>query len=157
DVQEALLVQAPCGIFSMTEDGVITMANPYCCKMLEYEEDELKGINISDLLSISGKIFYQTHLYPIIKLHQHAEEIFLNLRSKSKKDIPLVLNAVEIQADESTNIVCSFVPLFNRRRYEDEILLAKKKAEAALEKNEELEKVKSQLELQQKALDKQVT
>src|SRR4051812_43267170 len=129
DGQETLLVQAPCAIFSMTEDGVITMANPYCYKLLEYEEDELKGVNISDLLSISGKIFFQTHLYPIVKLHKHAEEIFLNLKSKSKKDIPLVLNAVEIQSDEASHIVCSFVPVFNRRRYEDEILLAKKKAE----------------------------
>jgi len=157
DGNEELLIQAPCGIFSFTEDGVITMANPYCCKLLEYEFEELKGTNISALLTLSGKIFYQTHLYPLVKLHQHTEEIFLNLKTKSKKDLPVVLNAAVIQTNNKSVIVFSFIQVLNRRKYEDEILLAKTNAEDALRKNETLEKVKHELELQQKELDKQVT
>ncbi len=157
DEKESLLIQAPCGIISFTDEGVITMVNLYCCKLLEYDEDELTGVNISALLTLSGKIFYQTHLYPLVKLHHHTEEIFLNLLTKSKKDVPVVLNAVVTQTQSEPVIVCSFIQVLNRRKYEDEILQAKKNAEEALRKNEALEKVKHELEVQQKELDKQIT
>ncbi len=155
--QQNLLMKAPCGIFSFTEDGVITMVNVYCCELLEYKQNELTGNNISCLLTVSGRIFYQTHFYPLVKLHEHTEEIFLNLQTKSKKDIPVVLNAAASKINGASEIICSFIPVFNRRQYEDEILLAKKTAEEALHKNEELEIVKRELKHQQKALDKQVT
>jgi sigma-B regulation protein RsbU (phosphoserine phosphatase) len=155
-VSENLLLQAPCGIFSFTDEGVITAANAYCCNLLEFEPAELVGKNIAALLSVSGRIFYQTHFYPLVKLHQHADEIFFNLQSKSKKDVPVVLNATVAVIDETPVIICSFIPVLNRRKYEDEILLAKKKAEEALNRNEELEKAKRELERQQRALDKQI-
>jgi sigma-B regulation protein RsbU (phosphoserine phosphatase) len=154
---ENLLKQAPCGIFSCTEDGVITTANTYCRKLLEYDEDELTGRNISSILTLSGRIFYQTHLYPLVKLHHYAEEIFLTLLTRSKKDVPVVLNAVVVTAETGSAIVYSFIQVLNRRKYEDEILQAKKNAEDALRKNEALVKIKQELELQQKELDKQIT
>src|SRR4051812_17629151 len=150
ELQQKLLRQAPCGIFSFTEDGSITMANAYCCKILEYEEAELVKSNIQTLLTVSGRIFYQTHFYPLVKLHEHAEEIFLYLLTKSKKDIPVILNSVVVKTAAASEIVCSFIPVFNRGKYEGEILLAKKTAEEALQKNEELESVKRELENQQK-------
>jgi sigma-B regulation protein RsbU (phosphoserine phosphatase) len=154
---EILLKQVPCGIFACTEDGVITMANTYCSNLLEYEETQLIGTNISTILTLSGRIFYQTHLYPLVKLHRDAEEIFLNLVTRSKKDVPVVLNAVLATTKSGTAIVYSFIPVLNRRKYEDEILQAKKNAEDALRKNVALEKIKQELELQQKELDKQIT
>ncbi|WP_018614840.1 PAS domain-containing sensor histidine kinase [Segetibacter koreensis] len=156
-VHENLLIHAPCGIFSFTEDGVITMANAYCCKLLEYEEGELTGRNFSELLTVSGKVFYQTHFYPLVKLLGHTEEIFMNLQAKSKNDVPVVVNAIIAKANGKSEILCSFIPILNRVKYEEEILLAKKNAEEALRKNEVLEKVKLELEQQQKVLDKQIT
>jgi sigma-B regulation protein RsbU (phosphoserine phosphatase) len=92
-----------------------------------------------------------------VKLHQHAEEIFLNLVAKSKKDVPVVLNAVVTTTENSFSIVYSFIQVLNRRKYEDEILQAKKNAEDSLRQNEALEKIKQELELQQKELDKKIT
>lgn len=157
DEHQSLLKQAPCGIFSCTDEGVIITANEYCKKLLEYESDELIGTNISSILTLPGRIFYQTHLYPLVKLHQYAEEIFLNLVSKSKKDVPVVLNAVVVTAENKFSIVFSFIQVLNRRKFEDEILQAKKNAEDALRENKALEKIKHQLEVQQKELDKQIT
>lgn len=154
---ESLLHVAPCGIFSIAEDGCIILANDYCSKLLEYHPGELTGKNISELLTLAGKIFYQTHFYPLVKLHQHAEEIFLNLQTKLKKDVPVVLNAVVTKTGTCLAIVCSFVQVPNRRKYEDEILMASKQAEEALRRNKALEEVKHALEIQQKELDKQVT
>jgi phosphoserine phosphatase RsbU/P len=124
--------------------------------LLEYENNDLTGANISSLLTISGRIFYQTHLYPLVKLHHHFEEVFLNLQTSSKADIPVVMNAVAIQTGDLPQILCSFIPVFNRRKYEDEILLARKIAEEAMDQNEGLQKVRHELEHQQIAMDKQI-
>src|SRR3954447_26436547 len=88
------LIEAPCGIFSFTEDGIIISANAYCHKQLEFEPGELEGTNISALLTLPGRIFYQTHFYPLVKMQKHAEEIFLQFQTKSKKELPVVLNAI---------------------------------------------------------------
>ncbi|MDQ6815153.1 MAG: PAS domain-containing sensor histidine kinase [Bacteroidota bacterium] len=152
-----LLKHAPCGIFAFRENGEITIANRYCLNLLEYQLDELTGKNISSLLTLSGKIFYQTHFYPLVKLHLHTEEIFLNLVSKSGKDVPVVLNAVVTNIESEPLIVCSFIEVLNRRKYEDEILQAKKNAEEALQKNKVLEEIRHELELKQKELDTQIT
>jgi sigma-B regulation protein RsbU (phosphoserine phosphatase) len=157
EAEASLLLEAPCGIFSITENGAISAANPYCCKLLEYHLDQLIGLNIADLLTISGKIFYQTHFYPLVKLHRHTEEIFLNLQTKTKKELPVVLNAVVTETSDGIVIICSFIQVLNRRRYEDEILLAKRRAEEALRQNEALEKVKQELEIHQKELDKKIS
>ena len=157
DANQDLLDAAPCGIFSFTEEGVITMANAYCHKVLEYENEELIGTNIAALLTISGRIFYQTHFYPLVKMHHHFEEFFLNLQSKSQKDIPVAMNAVLNETDDGTVILCSFIPVFNRRKYEDEILVAKRVAEEAMQQNAALENIKRELEVQQIALDKQIS
>jgi sigma-B regulation protein RsbU (phosphoserine phosphatase) len=157
EAKASLLLEAPCGIFSITENGAISAANPYCCKLLEYHLDQLIGLNISDLLTISGKIFYQTHFYPLVKLHRHTEEIFLNLQTRTKKELPVVLNAVVTETSDGIVIICSFIQVLNRRRYEDEILSAKRKAEEALRQNEALEKVKQELEIHQKELDKKIS
>ena len=149
--------QAPCGIFSFTEEGLITNANKYCCDLLGYELSEIAGKNIADLLTLSGRIFYQTHLYPLVKLHGHTEEIFLTLTTKSKTHLPVVLNATISNQSNRLTIICSFIQVLNRRKYEDEILTAKKNAEEALRKHEVLEQVKKELQAKQKELDKQIT
>lgn len=155
--EQHFVTLAPCGILSFDIDGKILFANHYCCTILEYEEEELLQLNMTNLLTVSGKIFYQTHFFPLVKLHHHTEEIFFNLQSKTKKDIPVILNAVMVKHEKSAVINCAFLPVFNRRKYEDEILIARKKAEDALHKNEELERVKTELELHRIKLDKQVS
>lgn len=156
-VDENVLDAATCGIFSVTEDGIITNANAFCKSILEYHDGELTGKNVSTILNVSGRIFYQTHLFPLVKLHNKADEIFLNLLSKSKQIVPVVLSGVVVERKGLLQIVFSFIPVYNRRKYEDEILLARRNAENALQKNETLERVKNELETQHKALDKQIS
>jgi phosphoserine phosphatase RsbU/P len=158
DMQDMLL-KAPSGALSFTEKGMIINANPYACTLLEYTNDELAGMDIERLLTLPGRIFYQTHFYPLIKLHGHVEEIFLTLQSKNKKDIPVIINGIASGSSTDNDLVftCSFLPVFNRRKYEDEILQARHTAEKELKKNEALEIVKRELEAQTKELDRQLS
>ncbi len=69
----------------------------------------------------------------------------------------MLLNAVQVVNDESTINVFACMIIQQRKKYEDEILQAKKLAEETLNKNEELNKARQELEAGKQELDRQVT
>jgi sigma-B regulation protein RsbU (phosphoserine phosphatase) len=72
---DELLNTAPCGFLSFADDGTITTVNATLLGMLGYERDELTGRGIETILTIGSRIFYQTHFFPLVRLHGSAEEI----------------------------------------------------------------------------------
>lgn len=157
NVTDNLLNIVPSGIISFTDDGIITQVNNHLLDKLKYRSEELVGQNIEKLLTISSRIFYQTHFFPLLKLQGKAEEIFITFLSKNKELVPVLVNAIQhIQNSVSIN-VCACITVYERKKYEDEILKAKRIAEEALQKNEELQKITAELETGKQELDKQMT
>jgi sigma-B regulation protein RsbU (phosphoserine phosphatase) len=147
---------APCAILAFdAESGDITHANQFCCQALGYSLGELQCLKFDDILTVSARIFHQTHFLPLLRLHGKAEEIFVMLREKSGEAVPMLANAVlETGHDRPHSlVVCAFLPVHQRRKYEDEILAAKRKAEEALNNNEELKRSRHELEQRLQQLD----
>ena len=128
---DELLNFAPCGYLSFTDDGLIVAVNFTLSELLEYPPDYLSGKIIDSILPIASRIFYQTHFFPLLKLHGKIEEIYFSLRAKQGNDIPMLINAVRRIQGESFVNNCIFIPIRQRIQFEDEILKAKKIAEAA--------------------------
>ena len=128
---DELLNFAPCGYLSFTDDGLIVAVNFTLSELLEYPPDYLSGKIIDSILPIASRIFYQTHFFPLLKLHGKIEEIYFSLRAKQGNDIPMLINAVRRIQGESFVNNCIFIPIRQRIQFEDEILKAKKVAEAA--------------------------
>ena len=126
-----LLNTAPCGFLAFADDGKILLVNITLSDLLGHKPDELLGKHVESLLSVAGRIFYQSHFFPILRLHGKVEEVYLSLRSKSGTDVPVLANAVRRERDETIVNDCVFVPMRQRNQYEDEILWAKKTAEEA--------------------------
>lgn len=126
-----LLNTAPCGFLTFADDGTILLANAMLLDLLGYEADEMRERHFESLLSVGGRIFYQTHFFPLLKLHGKAEEIYLSLRGKSGGDVPVLVNASRRESEGRFINSCVFIPMHHRSRYEDEILKAKKTAEEA--------------------------
>jgi PAS domain S-box-containing protein len=126
-----LLNTAPCGFLSFADDGMILMVNATLAALLGHDRDELQGRHIESILPIASRIFYQTHFFPLLKMHGKVEELYLSLRSKSGDDVPVLVNAVRRERAGTVVNDCVFVPMHQRNRYEDEILQAKKAAEEA--------------------------
>lgn len=132
-----VLNTAPCGFLSFADDGTIVLTNDTLLRMLGYERDEVEGRRFTTLLSTPGRIFYQTHFFPLLKLHGKADEIYLSLRSRHGDEVPVLVNAVRHERDGVAANDCVLLPMWQRSRYEDEILRAKKEAEAAAAANDE--------------------
>jgi PAS domain S-box-containing protein len=126
-----LLNTAPCGFLTFTDDGAIALANATLHDMLGYEQGKLSGRSIDALLSVSGRMFYQTYFFPLLKMHGKAEEIYLSLRNKQGEVVPVLSNARRTEREGIVVYDCVFLPMHHRNQYEDEILQAKKTAEAA--------------------------
>jgi phosphoserine phosphatase RsbU/P len=153
---DPLLENAPCGYLSFNDNGIILRVNRTLALLVQYEPEELVGRSIETILNIAGRIFYQTHFFPLLKLHGKAEEIFISLNARNGDLVPVITNSVREEEDGKYVCNCVFIPVFQRRKYEDEILAAKKQAEKALYENAELMKTKEQLAVHAEILDKQV-
>jgi PAS domain S-box-containing protein len=134
---DELLDNAPCGFLVFADDGVIVEANATLLGMLGYERDELLRLHIEKIFTVAGRIFYQTHFFPLLKLKNQVEEVYLSLRSKSGLDVPVLVNAARHERDGQLFNDCVFMAMRQRNQYEDEILKAKKTAEEATRAKDE--------------------
>lgn len=149
---DELLDTAPCGFVSFGHDGRIELANRTLLRMLGYESAELIGRHFEVLLTVGARIFYQTHWFPLLRLQHHAEEIFLLLRTKAGEDLGALVNAVRREHDGRASYDCVLMEVRERRKYEDELLRARRVADQA---NAELGKQKVELEQANSLLEEQ--
>lgn len=120
---------------------------------LGYDATEVNGLRVEDILTVGSRIFFQTHFYPLIKLHGKASELYLSMRTRSNVEIPVLLNAM-LSGDKTEFIIqCAGMQISQRNSYEKEILRARNLAENALLENRELLITKQQLESNQEDLE----
>jgi phosphoserine phosphatase RsbU/P len=150
---DQLLEHAPCGYLSFKDDGTIVYVNETCCSWLGFTKDQLLGRSIETIFTVATKIFYNTHFFPLLKLEGHASEIYLTLRAQNTDDIPVLTNAVRRVDDGVYASHCVFIALHQRRKYEDEILQAKREAENALKESKHFQELSSSLEQRTMELD----
>lgn len=135
---DELLNKAPCGFLSLADDGRVLAVNATLLGWLGYADDDLTGQHFETILPPGGRIFYQTHFFPLLKLHGRAEEVYLSLRSLAGEDVPVLANAARATREGVAVNDCVFVPMRQRRRFEDELLAAKREAEEANRLKDEL-------------------
>jgi PAS domain S-box-containing protein len=144
-----LLDRAPCGFISFTDDGKICYVNSTLRDRLGYDQDSLTGKHVEMLLAPGSRIFYQTHFFPLVKLHGRAQEIFLLLRSSDGESVGMLCNAVRHERNGREITDCVFMEVQERRKFEEALLAAKQTAEAAAR---QLEEQALELELQHQLL-----
>jgi PAS domain S-box-containing protein len=132
-----MLNKAPCGFLSFTDDSRIVLANATLLDTLGYELEELQGRHVETILPVAGRIFYQTHFFPLLKLQGKVDEVYFSLRAKNGDDVPVLTNAVRTEREGVVVHDCIMLQMRQRSRYEDEILQAKKVAEEATRAKDE--------------------
>lgn len=126
-----LLNHAPCGFLSFQDDGTVGLVNATLLGMLSYEQDDLVGRHVERILTTGSRIFFQTHWFPLLRLHGRTEEIFLMLRSRSGEEIGMFVNAVRREHGGGAAYDCVLMRVRERQKYEDELLRARRTAEEA--------------------------
>jgi phosphoserine phosphatase RsbU/P len=135
---EDLYENAPCGYLSLRSSGVIFKANKTFAQWTGYAPDELAGKRFHDLLNVAGRIYYETHFAPLLRMQGYFNEVALELVKKDGERMPVLVNAAE-RRDAAGVPLFIRLTVFNatdRRRYERELLQARdelRKLNTALE------------------------
>jgi PAS domain S-box-containing protein len=123
-----LYEMAPCGYFSTDVDGYIIKVNRTLSEWLRYGREELTGgLRFVDLLTVGGRMFYETHLNLLLRIQNSVDEIALDMVCKDQRVLPVLMNARQ-KRDEAGNPVLNRFTIFNsteRRMYERELLASR--------------------------------
>jgi sigma-B regulation protein RsbU (phosphoserine phosphatase) len=124
---EDLYENAPCGYLSLDPGGRIFKVNKTLCNWVGYPPEHLLGKRLSDLLNIAGRMFYETHIAPLLRMQGFFNEVALDLVNQDGKPLPVIANAAERRAADGSVITTRLTLLkaVDRRRYEQELLHAR--------------------------------
>ena len=129
---EDLYEHAPCGYLSTLPDGTIVRVNQ---TFLDWtgasREVLLAGTRFQTLLSMGSRIYYETHYAPLLRMQGFANEIALEVLRNDGRALPVLVNS-RLKRDRDGTPLFNRITIFDstdRRRYERELLLARRKAE----------------------------
>ncbi len=134
---DPILDTAPCGFLSVADDGYVIEANATLGAMLRRAPAAIAGSHVDRLFAPASRIFYQTHVFPTLKLQGTVHEVYVSLRDADDEDVPVLLNAARRPRGERFVSDWVVVPMRQRNQYENEILKARKTAEAAVRSKDE--------------------
>lgn len=130
---EALFEQAACGLLVTDTNGRILRVNATFCGWLGYDATEIAELrHLQDLLSTGGKVFYQTHWAPLLQIQGSVSEVKLNMMHRDGHMVPMLLNAVRRHHEETSYLEVAVLIVADRHKYEQELLLARRNAEASV-------------------------
>ncbi|MFC7526897.1 ATP-binding protein [Parapedobacter sp. GCM10030251] len=115
-------------------EGRIDRINRRAAEWLNSSPQEFQGKRFADLLAVGGKIYFETHLWPLLRMQGYFDEVSVELADTGKGKMPVYLNGYE-RRDENNHPLFMRFTLFrasDRRLYEQNLQLAKQLAETAL-------------------------
>ena len=137
---EDLYENAPCGYLSLKPDGRIFKVNQTFAGWIGYDKADLLGRRWLDLLNIAGKIYYETHFAPLLRMQGSFHEVALDLVTRPGTPMSVLVNASELRNSEG-EVLFTRITVFNaadRRRYERELRDAQERAAKAAAELQEM-------------------
>jgi sigma-B regulation protein RsbU (phosphoserine phosphatase) len=131
DSAEDLYEHAPCGYLSTLLDGLIAKINSTLLGWLGYTRQDLVGRRrFTDLLSVGGRLYHETHFAPLLRMQGELGGIALELVAADGRRLPvLVTSLVKRGGDGQPLLIRTTVfDASDRRTYERELLRARDEA-----------------------------
>ena len=131
---EELFEQAPCGYVVADADGRIIRSNATFSRLIGRSAADLAGVCFQDLLTVPGRIYYDTHVRPLLGMQGYVREIALDLKMpEPRQNASVILNATQTvdSAGRAHRLLILVFDASDRRQYERELLLARRTADEA--------------------------
>lgn len=128
---EELYEHAPCGYMSALPDGTIIRVNQTLLDWTGYSRESLLGRRLREFLPPSGKVFYETHFDPLLRMQGFVREMALDLIRQNGSLLPIIASSVQHRDGAGRPIVIrtTMFDATERRIYERELVTARRKAE----------------------------
>lgn len=115
---------SPCGHLIARPDRRIIRVNATLSRWLGYDRNALQGRLFSDLFTAGGRIHYDTHFGPLLRMSGELNGITVDLVTADGARLPMFLTAnVKVGADGQPELLrITAVDAADRRAYERELL-----------------------------------
>jgi sigma-B regulation protein RsbU (phosphoserine phosphatase) len=141
DSVEDLYDNAPCGYLSTLLDGQIAKVNQTLLNWLGYTRADLVGRRrFTDLLTVGGKLYHETHFAPLLRMQGELGGIALELKAADGTRLPVLVTSTVKYTDDGEPLMIrtTVFDARDRRAYERELLRARKESERERERLERL-------------------
>jgi len=126
----ALLDEVACGLARTSENGTFLRVNKLFCTWVGHPAEALVGRRrFTDLLTVGGRIFHQTHWTPLLATQGSISEVKLDIVRADGSTVPMIINA--LRSEKGGAIVHEIAAYVARDRdaYERELIKSGKRLE----------------------------
>ncbi|MEU1040579.1 SpoIIE family protein phosphatase [Streptomyces sp. NPDC005907] len=134
DDVEDLYENAPCGYLSTLLDGQIAKTNTTLLRWLGRTREETVGrLYFSDLLTVGGKLYHETHFAPLLRMQGEVNGIAFELKAADGSRLPVLISSKVKKGSDGQALLIrtTIVDARDRRAYEKELLRRRREAEEA--------------------------
>jgi serine phosphatase RsbU (regulator of sigma subunit)/anti-sigma regulatory factor (Ser/Thr protein kinase) len=119
---------APCGLATIAADGTVLDVNGTLLQWLARRREDVVGrVRLPDLFSVGGRIYWETHLDPLLRVDRQFDEVALELRTPYGR-LPVLVSA-RVSRTEAAITDIAVTRALERSRYERELHAARAVAE----------------------------
>jgi phosphoserine phosphatase RsbU/P len=137
---------APCGYMTLQTNGRIERVNKTLLGWTGHTADQMTGQRFSDFLDMAGRIYYETHIAPLLRMQGFFNEFAIDMVSAAGEPLHMIANALEGRDASGKPLFTRLVLIkaTDRRRYEYELLQAREMAKISLERERETSELREQ-------------
>jgi phosphoserine phosphatase RsbU/P len=141
-----LFENAPCGYLTIGPDGRIKKVNATLTAWTGIEADKFVGRRLHQFLNMAGRIYYETHIAPLLRMQGFFNEFALDFETAAGERLPVIANAAERRDAEGGLLFTAVVVLkaTDRRRYERELVDSKSALQKGLATQQETAELREQ-------------
>ncbi len=121
--------QLPCPVLITDRFGIVQSVNQVLLELVGGTHERWLAKSMDSLFPIAGRIFLQTHVWPMLLREGHVREIRLQILDDSGKQVPIFLNCKKSTSDETERFTWLFFVGLERSHFEQELLEARHRAE----------------------------
>ena len=143
---EDMFENAPCGYITLRTNGRIERVNKTLLAWTGRTADEMIDHRFSDFLNMAGRIFYETHIAPLLRMQGFFNEFAIDLVTAAGEPLQMIANALEGRdaAGKPLFIRLALLKATDRRRYEVQLLEARENAKTSLASERETSELREQ-------------
>ena len=146
DDYRELFESAPCGYLTIGSDGRITKVNATLTAWTGFEADKFVGRRLHQFLSMAGRIYYETHIAPLLRMQGFFNEFALDFETAAGERLPVIANAAE-RRDVDGGLLFTAVVVIkatDRRRYERQLVDSRSELQKGLANERETAELREQ-------------
>jgi phosphoserine phosphatase RsbU/P len=143
---EDMFENAPCGYITLQANGRIARVNKTLLAWTGHSAEEMVGKRLSDFFNMAGRIFYETHIAPLLRLQGFFNEFAIEMTTATGEPVQMICNATEgrDEAGKPTFTRLALLKATDRRRYEKDLLAAREAAATSLASERETSELREQ-------------